>query len=84
MSASSFFQLRTVKIGDSFAPFGLKGDLKLVSDFLTERKLNRFQKEHQKVLISGSDIAWIVGERISEHYRVDEDCTTKVLELSVE
>ena len=77
-------KLRTVKNGDSFAPFGLKGDLKLVSDFLTERKLNRFQKEHQKVLVSGDDIAWIVGERISEHYKVDEEETTKVLELSVE
>lgn len=77
-------KLRTVKNGDSFAPFGLKGDLKLVSDFLTERKLNRFQKEHQKVLLSGTDIAWIVGERISEHYRVDEVSTTRVLELSVE
>ena len=77
-------KLRTVKNGDSFAPFGLKGDLKLVSDFLTERKLNRFQKEHQKVLLSGNDIAWIVGERISEHFRVDEVNTTKVLELSIE
>ena len=36
------------------------------------------------MLKSGNDIAWIVGERISEHFRVDEVNTTKVLELSIE
>lgn len=75
--------LRTVKTGDYFAPFGLKGDIKLVSDFLTDRKLSRFQKEHQKVICSGDDIAWIVGERSSDNYRVDE-YSRRVLVLKVE
>jgi len=75
--------IRTVKRGDFFAPFGLKGDIKLVSDFLTDRKLSLFQKMKQKVITSGDNIAWIVGERSSELYRIGDD-TNRVLELRIE
>lgn len=72
--------VRTPKNGDSFAPFGMKGRRKLVSDFLTDQKLSRFEKERQPLLCDGEEIAWVVGIRSSELYRVD-DTTRRVLIL---
>lgn len=66
--------IRLVQPSDSFQPFGMKGR-KLLSDFLTDRKLNIFQKHNQLVLCDSTDICWVVGLRSSECYRVDE--TTK-------
>lgn len=63
--------LRSPKEGDTFAPFGMDGKRKLLSDFLTDLKLNLFEKEHQPLLMDGDEIAWVVGRRSSELYRVD-------------
>ena len=72
--------LRTPRTGDTFAPFGMGGKRKLLSDFLTDQKLTLFEKEHQSLLIDGNEIAWVVGRRSSELYRVDEH-TKRVLQL---
>ena len=75
-------QLSTPKEGDTFAPFGMGGKRKLLSDFLTDLKLSLFEKERQPLLVVGNEIAWVIGRRSSELYRVDE--TTKwVLILSL-
>lgn len=63
--------LRTPKEGDTFAPFGMGGKRKLLSDYLTDQKLNLFEKERQPLLMNGEEIAWVVGRRSSELYRVD-------------
>lgn len=73
--------IRTVRLGDTFSPFGLHGT-KLLSDFMTDIKLSRFEKEVQKVICDGSEIAWVVGERSSEIFRVDSN-TKKVLVLEL-
>ncbi|MCM1311439.1 MAG: tRNA lysidine(34) synthetase TilS [Bacteroides sp.] len=73
--------IRTVHQGDSFSPFGLHGT-KLLSDFMTDIKLTRFEKETQKVICDGNEIAWVVGERSSEIFRVDSN-TKKVLVLEL-
>lgn len=72
--------LRTPRTGDTFAPFGMGGKRKLLSDFLTDQKLTLFEKEHQPLLMDGDEIAWVVGRRSSELYRVDEH-TKRVLQL---
>lgn len=72
--------LRTPRTGDTFAPFGMGGRRKLLSDFLTDQKLTLFEKEHQPLLMDGDEIAWVVGRRSSDLYRVDEH-TKKVLQL---
>ncbi len=59
--------------GDRFYPFGMKGS-KLVSDFLTNQKLSRFDKERQTVMLSGEDICWVVGLRSDNRFRIT--CTT--------
>jgi len=71
--------IRKWEHGDSFKPFGLRGRKK-ISDFLTELKLDRKEKENQLVLCSGNEICWVVGRRIDDHFKVS-DRTQKVLEL---
>ncbi len=65
-------QMRHPQQGDRFCPFGMKGS-RLISDFLTDLKLNRFEKERQWLLVSGNDIVWVVGHRSDNRYRVTED-----------
>lgn len=64
--------LRTWETGDKFRPLGMKGHRK-VSDFLTDLKLNRFEKEQQLVLETGDGIIWVCGRRISETARITDD-----------
>ncbi|KAA6343239.1 tRNA(Ile)-lysidine synthase [termite gut metagenome] len=77
------FTVRKVRQGDSFVPFGMKGR-KLVSDYLTDRKFSLFQKEQQWVLCSGTEIAWLIGERIDNRFRVDNNTTNKVVVITIE
>jgi tRNA(Ile)-lysidine synthase len=47
---------------------------KLVSDYLTDRKRNYFQRQGQLVLCDASgDILWLVGERVSAHAAITTD-----------
>ena len=71
--------LRTPKEGDTFAPFGMGGKRKLLSDFLTDLKLNLFEKERQPLLMDGEEIVWVVGRRSSELYRVDSQTKRVVI-----
>jgi tRNA(Ile)-lysidine synthase len=65
------FTVRKVRQGDVFVPFGMRGK-KLVSDYLTDRKFSLPQKEQQRALCSGEEIAWLIGERADNRFRVDE------------
>lgn len=71
--------VRTPREGDRFVPFGMRGG-KLVSDFLTGLKRNIFEKERQLLLCSGEQIAWVVGERTDERFRITE-CTHTLLRV---
>jgi len=63
--------IRTRLTGDRFMPFGMKG-FKLLSDFLKEQKLNKFEKESCKLLVNGNgEIIWIIGYRSDERYKVN-------------
>ncbi|MCX6272428.1 MAG: tRNA lysidine(34) synthetase TilS [Bacteroidetes bacterium] len=64
--------LRKWKQGDSFKPYGMRGT-KLISDFLTDRKLSLPEKENCRVLCSGEKIVWLVGMRIDNDYRIRKD-----------
>lgn len=72
--------LRQVRNGDKFVPYGMKG-AKLVSDYLTDRKRNFFQRRLQLVVEDATGkIIWLVGERVSNDASVSID-TIKVLTL---
>ncbi|MBQ0049748.1 MAG: tRNA lysidine(34) synthetase TilS [Bacteroidales bacterium] len=74
--------LRRLQQGDRFQPFGMKGS-KLVSDLLTDMKINRIEKERQLVLCDALDnIIWVVGRRASNLYRITEK-TRNVVEFSI-
>jgi len=62
---------RKWRTGDTFIPFGMKGKKK-VSDYLTDRKFSISQKERQWVLCCGEHIAWLIGERTDNRFRIDE------------
>lgn len=74
--------LRLAQNGDTFHPFGMKGK-KLVSDYLTDRKKNLFEKQSQLVLEDAKgQIIWVVGERTSELCKIKEN-TKKILYIQV-
>lgn len=66
--------LRKWRHGDWFIPFGMKGKKKL-SDYFTDRKFNLKEKENVWIIESEGKIAWIVGERPDNRFKVTE--TTK-------
>lgn len=68
--------------GDTFIPFGMRNSRKL-SDFFTDNKLSIPEKENVRVILSGSDIVWIVGYRIDQRYRITPK-TRKVFILKSE
>lgn len=63
--------IRRWQAGDRFVPFGMSGH-KRVSDYLTDRKCSLLEKERQWVLCCGSEIAWLIGERSDNRFRIDE------------
>ncbi|MBO7099535.1 MAG: tRNA lysidine(34) synthetase TilS [Bacteroidaceae bacterium] len=70
---------RRAREGDWFIPFGMKGK-KLISDYLTDVKATRFEKERQVLALCGEDVIWVVGHRSDNRYRVDEN-TRRILRL---
>lgn len=72
--------LRAISNGDRFSPFGMRGS-KLVSDFLTDRKLSLLQKQRQLCLTDNKGkIIWLVGQRISNNNKISND-TIKILRV---
>ncbi len=69
--------VRMTKTGDKFRPFGMKGS-KLVSDLLTDLKINILEKKRQLVVCDEERILWVVGRRASDECKVTS-CTTKVI-----
>lgn len=72
---------RTAKEGDWFIPFGMEGK-KLISDYLTDIKATRFEKENQLLALCGEDIIWVVGHRSDNRYKVDKD-TRHIIRLRI-
>ena len=73
--------LRPVCEGDWFVPFGMTGR-KLISDFLTDRKVNLLDKRKALVVCDATNaVLWLVGYRTDNRFRVSEE-TKEVLLLS--
>jgi tRNA(Ile)-lysidine synthase len=68
---------RTWRAGDVFVPLGMK-QRKKVSDFLIDLKISRPRKERITVLESGGTIAWIVGHRIADPFKI-KSTTSRIL-----
>jgi tRNA(Ile)-lysidine synthase len=74
-------KLRTWKKGDRFKPLGMK-NYKKVSDFLIDKKMDRFSKDNQLVLTADNEIVWVCGQRISEMVKITNK-TSNFLKLSL-
>ena len=74
--------LRHIEQGDRFVPFGMNG-MKLVSDYLTDRKKTVFEKRQQLVLTDAQQrIVWLVGERTDNRFRISKE-TSKALRFTL-
>ena len=67
--------LRNWHKGDKFRPLGMK-NMKKLSDFFTDSKLSLIEKEKCLVLVSGEQIAWIVGYRIDDRFKITDKTKT--------
>ena len=76
--------LRHIIIGDRFRPYGMKNGTKLISDYLTDRKVNRLCKQEQLVAIdtANGNIVWLVGHEIDHRYCITSQ-TLNILHLSI-
>ncbi|CAN5810750.1 hypothetical protein BH24BAC1_BH24BAC1_06060 [soil metagenome] len=72
-------QVRKWERGDWFIPLGMTGKKK-ISDFLIDRKVPLNLKEKVLVLVSGASIAWVIGYRPDNRFRISEK-TQHLLEI---
>jgi tRNA(Ile)-lysidine synthase len=75
-------EIRSWEKGDFFYPLGMKGK-KLLSDYFIDRKFSLLQKEKVRLLVSGSEIVWIIGERPDNRYKITEN-TRKIYFVTVD
>lgn len=82
-SISGTLELRYVQTGDRFQPFGFVSGSKLVSDYLTDRKVSLFDKQKQLVAIDSATqrIVWLVGREIDNRYRITQS-TKNILRIT--
>lgn len=74
--------LRNFKPGDRFTPLGIKGSQK-VKKFFIDHKIPRDQRQRCLILLSGDRIAWVVGHRIGEPFKI-EPATRRVLKVELQ
>ncbi|MHB0858263.1 MAG: tRNA lysidine(34) synthetase TilS [Anaerolineae bacterium] len=65
---------------DWFMPLGMAGHRQRLGDFLTNAKVPRRVRDMLPLLVSGSDIVWVVGWRIDARFAVRPE-TEQVLEV---
>ena len=75
--------LRRMQAGDRFRPYGMHSGSKLLSDYLTDRKVNILEKQHQVVVTDSTGaIIWVAPREIDDRYRITTK-TTRILKLSL-
>ena len=69
--------LRLSRPGDRFRPYGMKKGSKLLSDYLTDKKVPLLDKKCQLVAVDNAtdNIVWVVNREIDHRYRVTPDST---------
>ena len=58
----TYIYIRSVRTGDRFSPFGMRGT-QLVSDYLTNRRRSRIGKLRALAVCDSAGILWLAGER---------------------
>lgn len=73
-------KIRKWREGDTFQPFGLKGNKKL-SKFFKDEKISLIEKDKIWLLLSDEKIVWVIGHRMDDYFRVNEN-TKKILKIT--
>ncbi len=75
-SDETAYHLRRPQTGDRMAPLGMHGT-RLVSDIISDARLDRYQKDMIRVLErkSDGDIIWVSGLKRSRHDLISPHCT---------
>ncbi|WP_253200735.1 tRNA lysidine(34) synthetase TilS [Clostridium sp. CF012] len=69
------------KQGDKFMPLGMKGNKKL-KDLFMDLKIPKDKRNEIPLICFGNDIAWVVGYRISEKFKVTKN-TKNILQIRI-
>ena len=77
---TSPLSIRFPRLGDRFYPLGAAGSQKL-QDFFINHKVPRAIRPYVPLVLSGTDILWVVGYRVAEPFKVRPE-TRCVLELT--
>lgn len=75
-------KIRAWQEGDWFVPLGMNGKKK-ISDFLIDKKIPANLKSQTLVLVSDQSIAWVIGQRLDNRFKVT-DKTQKVVEITMQ
>ena len=75
-------ELRRRSPGDRFAPAGMSGHTVKLSDYMVNEKLPKRARADWPLLVSGDEIVWVAGMRLSEHYMPNEG-TRRFLRLKL-
>ncbi len=80
-SLSFPLEIRKTQEGDWFCPLGMNSK-KLISDFLTDKKVALNIKKTTLLMVSQGSVAWIMGHRIDNRFKVsDKTETVMIFEL---
>lgn len=74
--------LRYRRDGDKFIPLGMNGSKKL-KDFFIDLKIPKEERNKIPLICFNKDIAWVVGYRISENFKVQKT-TKNILKINIE
>ncbi|GAA0123892.1 MAG: tRNA lysidine(34) synthetase TilS [Clostridium argentinense] len=74
--------LRYRKDGDRFTSLGMKGSKKL-KDLFIDFKIPRHERDTIPLICFGNEIGWIVGYRISDKFKIDNNTKT-ILQICME
>jgi tRNA(Ile)-lysidine synthase len=74
-------KIRNFRPGDQFQPLGVKGTQKL-KEFFIDHKIPKFERSEIPLLLSREMIAWVIGYRIDERFKVSEK-TRRILKVEI-
>lgn len=64
-------EIRKYQEGDWFCPLGMN-QKKLISDFLTDKKVPLVKKQNTYLLLSKGSVVWVMGHRIDNRFKVSD------------
>lgn len=70
------------RAGGDYLTIDAAGHRKKIKEYFVEEKIPRSTRETIWLLAEGAHVLWVVGKRISAHYKIDSD-TQKVLEIQM-